>query len=310
MGPLVIESNLNYVKPPQEGEEWLQHYIPGSAGIHRLKTEPRSVEITDIRGLEQDFHWDTHGFQVIKAKPLDREIFDQDNREVASRMAAQAVERLKEVTGASYVLMFNHVTRFEPPEKLEKLPKEMPDEAMFPYMGPFASVHVDQSYRGGKYIVNNFKHMPEIAKRLTETGTTCRFGVINLWQPVSPITRDALALCDRRTVDEQDLRPWESHPDPKQWDPKLPLPLSEIWRPMYNPKHKWYYASELQTDEALLIKCFDTKLDEHSRAVPHSAFKAPSDHGPPRESVEFRCLVFWDDQPFCDEKAFVNPERE
>ncbi|CAK1356549.1 hypothetical protein CB0940_12147 [Cercospora beticola] len=309
MAPTVVKASLNYVKPPEESEEWLQHYIPGSVGIHRLKIDPHHVEITDIRSTEEPCLLDVQGFQIIKGKPVDRRIFDQDNTDIASRMAAQAVELLKETTGASYVLMFNHVTRFEPPEKLNGLSPDMPNEAMFPYMGPFASVHVDQSYRGGRYIVNNFKHIPEVAQRLTESGTTCRFAVINVWQPVSPVTRDALALCDRRTVDEQDLRPWRSHPDPSQWDPKLPLPLSEIWRPMYNPKHKWYYASKMQTNEALLIKCFDTKLDEHSRAVPHSAFRAPSDSGPPRESVEFRCLVFWDSQPFSDETAFLNPVR-
>lgn len=228
--------------------------------------------------------------------------------------------------------MFNHVTRFESPDKIKTLPEEVGDDEMWCYMGPYVSVHVgsysligsrnrdmrsltcavttaDQSYKGGEYIVRNFEHLPEIASRLGESGTNCRYAIINVWRPVSPVTRHPIAVCDGRCVDGKELRPWESHPDPKQWDPSLPPRLSEIWRVMQNPKHEWYYAPDMQPDEALFIKCFDTKLDGRARCVPHTAFESPNDCGEKRESVEFRCMVFWDDEPLDDLSAFENPER-
>ncbi len=49
----------------------------------------------------------------------------------------------------------------------------------------------------------------------------------------------------------------------------------------------------MRADEALLLKCFDSKTDR-ARFAPHSAFTdptAPAD-APPRESIEVRTLVF------------------
>ena len=50
----------------------------------------------------------------------------------------------------------------------------------------------------------------------------------------------------------------------------------------------------MRPDEALLLKCSDTKTDVPARFTPHSAFidpTAPAD-APPRESIEVRTLVF------------------
>jgi hypothetical protein len=63
---------------------------------------------------------------------------------------------------------------------------------------------------------------------------------------------------------------------------------------LYNPAHRWYYVPEMQVEEALLLKCFDSKTDGGARFAPHSAFRdptAPSDAAP-RESIEVRTLVF------------------
>lgn len=45
--------------------------------------------------------------------------------------------------------------------------------------------------------------------------------------------------------------------------------------------------------EALLIKCFDSKKDK-AKLSPHTAFQCEFDAGPPRQSIEVRCLVFWE----------------
>lgn len=65
-----------------------------------------------------------------------------------------------------------------------------------------------------------------------------------------------------------------------------------------NPRsHKWYYVSKVTPNEALLIKQFDSKKNGVARRTPHSAFSATEDYGPTRQSVEVRCLIFWEDQP-------------
>jgi hypothetical protein len=57
----------------------------------------------------------------------------------------------------------------------------------------------------------------------------------------------------------------------------------------------------MRTDEALLLKCFDSRDDgKVARFAPHTAFidpTAPAD-APPRESIELRTyLIFNAEQP-------------
>ena len=42
----------------------------------------------------------------------------------------------------------------------------------------------------------------------------------------------------------------------------------ETSRVEYRPGHRWYYVSEMQPDEALLLKCFDSKTDGRARFMP------------------------------------------
>lgn len=72
--------------------------------------------------------------------------------------------------------------------------------------------------------------------------------------------------------------------------------MQETWGVAANPSHRWYFASQMTPDEVLLIKCYDSKEDGRARRTPHSAFKTDLDEGPARESIEVRCLVFWEDQ--------------
>jgi hypothetical protein len=52
----------------------------------------------------------------------------------------------------------------------------------------------------------------------------------------------------------------------------------------------------LTPDEALLLKIIDSKEEGVARRSPHIAFVCDEDEGPERQSVEVRCLVFWEDQ--------------
>ena len=50
----------------------------------------------------------------------------------------------------------------------------------------------------------------------------------------------------------------------------------------------------MRTDEALLLKCYDSATDGRTRFAPHTAFTDPTTpaDAPPRESIELRTLVF------------------
>lgn len=62
--------------------------------------------------------------------------------------------------------------------------------------------------------------------------------------------------------------------------------------------HHWYYVRGMRTDEALLFKCYDSR-DDRSRFTPHTGFTDPTTRpdAPPRQSIEIRAYVFWEDLP-------------
>jgi hypothetical protein len=52
----------------------------------------------------------------------------------------------------------------------------------------------------------------------------------------------------------------------------------------------------MQRDEAILLKCYDSKDDGRARFTAHSAFDDPTSppNAPARESIETRTLVFFE----------------
>jgi hypothetical protein len=127
-----------------------------------------------------------------------------------------------------------------------------------------------------------------------------RWAIINLWRPFAEVNRDNLALCDARSVSEDDLAAVfaelpESLTKAKTGYSFAAGSKSEAWEVKAGKpgQHRWYYASKMRPDEALLIKQFDSSPEIEARRCPHTAFTTEEDFGPTRQSIEVRCLAFW-----------------
>lgn len=153
--------------------------------------------------------------------------------------------------------------------------------------------HVDVSYKGAQSFLDELR-VPE-SEELRAKARKHRWGIINLWKPLKTITRDPLAVCDASTVPESDLRPVD-YIIPANKEHSTERHEVELWYVAHNPKHRWYWPSNMRPDEALLIKCFDSQEQGVARMAPHSAIKLPNQYGPPRESIELRCLVFYNER--------------
>lgn len=158
-------------------------------------------------------------------------------------------------------------------------------------------MHIDQSYFGAELVRDSKLEGNPDAEKLKKS----RWAIINLWRPLNLVTRDNLAVCDARTAEEKDLVALyanlpESLRNSKNGYNFAAKSRSEAWEVKANDSHKWYYAANMRPDEALLIKQFDSKHGI-ARRTPHTAFSAKEDYGPTRQSIEVRCLVFWEDQP-------------
>ncbi len=164
-------------------------------------------------------------------------------------------------------------------------------------MTPARFIHIDQSNDGAVEVLND-NLPPEDAERLSKS----RWSIINVWRPIRPISKDPLAVCDSRTVRDEDLIPIPVTLPAKGTGQYADISAGkgfEIYYARHNPEQTWYYVSAMTPEEVLLIKCFDSIRDGHTaRRVPHSAFTNPDTKDDlTRESIEVRCLVFYEDQP-------------
>jgi hypothetical protein len=198
-----------------------------------------------------------------------KDFYDPD--EVKSVYYPEVERLIKRVTGAERVVVFDHIVRnpvlAERAEKGARLPAKM--------------VHNDYSFNSAPRRVRD--HLPEEADRLLKN----RFAEINLWRAIrGQIESSPLALCDARSLDAEDIVPT---------DLVYRERVGEILSFLHNPKHRWYYFPRMTRNEAILLKCYDSRDDGRARFTAHTSFDDPNSppNAAPRESIEVRTLVFW-----------------
>ncbi|KAM3424083.1 hypothetical protein BST61_g11367 [Cercospora zeina] len=301
--PKTVQTTLNYYLTPEKGGS--KDIYPGRAANYRQKFDVHPASVTDIRTTGEDFSLDEQGFQVEKHNCSEKEWKDDDKiREIAYPEVRDLVKR---VTGASHVHIIGHFVRRHSWENAAEAIKDLDDKDLVPLKSYSTNryCHIDQSYNGAEAILRD--ELPQDAERLGKT----RWAIINVWRPIArPVTREALAVCDARTVsDATDLHEVRLHIAQTSMFASVNTSDKFIaWAVTANATHHWYYASNLTPEEALVFKIYDTsktrevtengrKVEKaRARRVPHCAFITDQDHGPERESVEVRCLVFWEDQ--------------
>lgn len=108
---------------------------------------------------------------------------------------------------------------------------------------------------------------------------------INIWRSVSekPLVRFPLAVCDRTSIDRDDLE-YELNPNAK------PGPFNaHFCKP--DDDQRWFYYSQMTRDEVLVFTTYDSHPTDDPVFCPtlHTAVPIPGSEGrQPRESVEVR----------------------
>lgn len=188
--------------------------------------------------------------------------------------------------------VFDHTIRRpsdEPSKEASALKTERTGTKAVP---PTFSVHIDQSYDAALSRVSF--HLPEDAEQLLKG----RVQLLNIWRPIKTVTRDPLAVGPSYCFEEEDLVLLPVvYPHGKRTGATMQV--------MYSDRQRWFYKSGQTPDEALIFKCFDNragaqcaeKYADIAKRVPHSAFVISGTEGEPeRESIEVRCLAFFDDE--------------
>ncbi len=264
-----IEADLNYaidtgVKPVNEtfGPDNIQRKRSGAV-------ESKRMTIRNGRPLAGTFSLEVNGFQFVDHPTRMKDFFDKD--ELARVYYPEAVELVKKVSGAQRVVVFDHTLRSGDLEEREaKRVRE-----------PVLSVHNDYTEWSGPQRVREI--LPDEAEELL----TRRFAVIQVWRAINqPIQTNPLAIADARSLVPSDLIAAER---------RYPHRVGETYQVKHNANHRWYYFPQMQRDEALVFKVYDSMKDGRARFTAHSAFDDPTTPAgaPPRQSIEIRTLAFF-----------------
>jgi hypothetical protein len=278
--PGVLNAPLNYLAagdtPPQ-----IRIYPPGS-GLESTRPPAvrQTVPMQDLRAHADELRFDECGFALHACPTTFTDFYDE--AAVRARYYPEVEAAVRSFTGALAVIVFDHnvrsAARAAKGEKGVRLPAEQ--------------VHNDYTERSGP---KRKREILEAAGRADLMGRHVAF--VNLWRPiVGPVRDNLLAVCDVRSVLPADFAVTEIQHFGES-DLTTPRHVGEIYSVFYRPAHRWYYVSEMQPDEVLLLKCYDSHADGRARFMPHTGFQnpaCPSDFVP-RESIEARTLVVFDE---------------
>lgn len=265
-----VHAELNYLAP---GSETLRTYtydppegIPRTTAVN----EPHVVKISNVRPVQSDVTLDQEGFRLVRHCSAVGDF--HDDAEVKGTYYPEAEAVLKGATGADRIYILSHTVR--------RRISEAEGRRWSIQRQPVSRVHVDHTVHSGPQHVR--ERLPGEADSLLRG----RLQIINLWRPIrGPLQDMPLAVCDASTVSPHQLVPSEL------------VYLNRIGKTYlvrFDVRHRWFYVPEMEVDEVLLLKCYDTETDGRARFTPHSAFSDPSTppDALPRESIELRALVF------------------
>jgi hypothetical protein len=269
--PEVVEAPITYAL--NTGETLVNETF-GPNNIRRRTTgayEQHIVAIRDARPVRASLSLDRNGFVLVDHPTRMRDFFDPE--ELKRVYYEEAIALVKQVSGATRVVLFDHTLRSgDEQEREARLIRE-----------PVLAAHNDYTEWSGPQRVRDL--LPQEAEKLLAR----RFAIIQIWRSIAhPIVRNPLAIADARSVAFEDLLLSER---------RYPDRIGQTYRLTFNPKHQWYYFSQMRRDEALVFKVFDSKKDGRARFVPHTSFEnplAPAD-ALPRRSIEVRTLAFFDE---------------
>jgi hypothetical protein len=240
-----------------------------------LVLESHDVEIYDARALPEAPSLETNGFMLVDHVTAVTDFTAGDAQEI---YRPEIRELILGLTGADEVIVMNTVLRWS---------ERAGDKSSFVNSHPARFVHVDYSRQS----FDEFARMQLADADGFESRLGRRYAAYNIWRALTPPPQDVpLAVCDARTASPDDVTVGEAVIDaPGEPERRFGSSLYHA-----NPGHRWFWFPDMQPDEALVFKAFDSDLDR-VQGCPHSGFDHPDcpADAAARASVEIRAFAFY-----------------
>ena len=236
-----------------------------------IRLEARQVAIHNARRQYPPPALDREGFTLVSHETAISDFYDLEPRQ--SLYEEEISQLVVIATGASDALVFDHTLRSD--SARVRGARTIREPADF--------IHNDYTDRSARQRLRDMLEPAAAEEKLQK-----RFAIINVWRSVNgTVWNSPMTCCDAATIEPGDRVAVERRAKDR---------IGEVEFSTWNPAHRWYYYPEMTMAEALLIKTFDSATDGRATRSIHTAFAnplAPAD-APPRESIESRLLVFFD----------------
>jgi hypothetical protein len=267
--PHDVRATINYLVPTGERPRAYQYDPPPGVPLRTGTYAEYKVLVRNGRAAQGRLSLDREGFELVRAPTHFTAFRDSDAVKAGYYPEVEAI--VKRAAGAARVIVFDHNVRHAP-TALEK--KDGTKE-------PVKRAHNDYTVKSGPQRVR------DLLGGEAEALLARRFAIVNLWRPITgPVEESPLALCDAQSIAPADLVPTDLVYRDR---------IGETYALAHNPAHRWYYFPRMRTDEAVLIKCYDSAEDGRARFAAHGAFNDPTSAptARPRESIEARTIAFF-----------------
>jgi hypothetical protein len=255
-----VRASLLFLEPSGRRPRVSFSYDAATADVSEIYA-PHVVAVGNAReGAPRSL--DVEGFALVQRASAVRDFYDDDAVQGLGR--AEAADLVADLAGAVHVHVFDHTRRRRAPDAVRQ---------------PSTRAHVDYTAASAPQRLRDLIGDARLLRR--------PYAFINVWRPIRHPAQDwPLALCDVRSVAPGDL---------VATDIVYPDRRGEIYGVVFNPRQRWQHYPDMRLDEAVLIKCYDSRPDV-ARFTPHTAFESPltPPDAPPRESIEFRTIAFFD----------------
>jgi hypothetical protein len=265
-----VEASLTYMV--DTGVKPATHlYLPGTDPM-RSTGEYRSYDVTirDGRPIADSFTLEREGFVLRRHQTKVTDFFDADQRR---EIYDPEIEKLVlEVSGAKRVVVFDQTIRAQSENTRDEMGVRE----------PVPLVHNDYTDKSAPQRVRDMLPPDEAEDLLSR-----RYSVIQVWRPIRwKVQTLPLAICDAQSVAPEQI--FES-------DLIYRDRVGETMRMTHSPDHRWFYFPDMDRDEAMVFKCYDTDRGGRARFTAHTAFADPTSpaDAPPRESIESRTFAFY-----------------
>lgn len=266
-----VEATVNYVV--DKGIRPVT-YIAEMGESNRRDEVPdhRTVPIYDARPVADQLTLDSNGFAFQRQETAVTDFLDSS--QIESIYNPEVEKIVAAATGASRVLVFDHTLRVadEDTRTSHKLRE------------PVHVVHNDYTDLSAPQRIRDLLPADEAAAALKK-----RYVYVNVWRSIKGTVEEIpLGICDAQSLVDDDMI---------LMDLKYKDRVGEIHRTRYSPDHRWVYFPQMQPDELILLKCYDTELDGRARWTAHTAFEDPTSpaNAARRQSIETRTIAFYDD---------------